>query len=265
MTRLVLKWMALVFLLMAAPLSAAESSSDKVIGFTVTPQIYHHVYSEPGVMENRGWFAGLGYALTYEDRIFASLEGIAAYGNVDYSSPASGSIDDKDNICADTRLLLGYAVYDNGQLTLIPYAGIAFRYLRDDMAGRVSTAGDSGYLRESNYLYSPVGLRLSYAFENGWIVSPYAEYDYFWSGKQKSHLGSIAGYEDVENDQNDGHGFRAALSLERQMKRFILGLEVFFRFWDIDRSEIDRDSQGRGWREPANETREIGAGLRFRF
>jgi hypothetical protein len=255
---------SLVFIFLAHPVFAQDVPGT-VVRFSVGPRIYHHEYTEPGIMENQGYFTGVAYNLTYEKSVVVSLDGFLSYGQVDYTSGASGSIDDKDNFCADTRLLLGYAVVNDGRMKLTPYAGIAYRYLSDEGQGRYSTTGNWAYDRESTYIYSPVGVVFSIPLHNGWTFVPSAEYDIFWAGTQKSHLGYQPGYEDFENDQTGGYGLRAVLAFEKQMTRFSLGWELFYRYWDIDRSEIYRDSWGRNWVEPANETTEIGVGVSFRF
>jgi len=159
------------------------------VSFSIGPQVYHHKYTEPGLMENKGYFAGAAYDLTWEDTFFISLNGGLFWGQADYTSVSTGSLDGKKNLCADTRLLIGVPLFSGKRATLKPFAGIAYRYLSDDGENQYTSTGNWSYLRQSNYIYSPLGLRAFVPLDNGWIFQPSAEYDFFWKGIQKSHLG----------------------------------------------------------------------------
>ena len=75
----------------------------------------------------------------------------------------------------------------------------------------------------------------------------------------------MAGYEDITNDQESGYGWRAALALTKKTRTIGYGIELFYRYWDIDDSEVTRDSFGRYWIEPDNETSEVGLNLSILF
>lgn len=265
MFRSLLCSVSLALVLLSGSVYAETAPGQSNFRFSIGPQLYHHEYTEPGLMKQDGFFSGVAYNITYEKGIMLSLDGVLAYGQVDYSSTSTGSMDDKDNYCSDIRFLVGYTTYKSGKVKMTPYAGIAYRYLFDEGQNRYTTTGHFAYDRESNYIYSPLGFKFDIAMGNGWSFLPLAEFDIFWAGTQKSDLGYQAGYEDFETDQDSGHGFRASLGFIKQIKRFAFGFELFYRYWDIDRSDVYRDSWGRNWVEPANDTTEIGVGATFRF
>jgi hypothetical protein len=122
------------------------------------------------------------------------------------------------------------------------------------------------YERESNYLYVPLGYQFDSSHEVGWSFGFSAEFDFFIVGNQRSHLGDISSaWDDVENRQESGYGYRASVRFQHKSKDEIFVIEPFFRYWDIDESKVAYDSSGRRWVEPANETREIGIQLIWMF
>ena len=188
-----------------------------------------------------------------------------SYGQVDYRSTSTGESDDIDDICSDTRVLVGYSFTNESQIIVTPFIGVAYRFLQDDSENELTSTNSIGYLRESNYFYSPIGIRIDIPLADSWHLKPAFEYDLFWSGEQNSYLGYLAGYEDISNDQNDGYGYQVSLALSKQDRKIGYHLRVFYRYWDIEQSEVTRDSYGRSWIEPDNETSEIGANLSILF
>ena len=102
--------------------------------------------------------------------------------------------------------------------------------------------------------------------QNGWFIGLVIEYDIFWSGVQKSDLSDVDdSFNDVENDQSDGYGFRG--SVKFQNSRFVI--EPFIRYWDIDDSDpsiltIDGIPVDVGI-EPENNSTEIGIKVAVKF
>ena len=245
--------------------AATATESPGYLQFDLGLQSYYHQYEEPGVMENDGWFLGLEGRLAYENRLYLGLEGLVSFGRVDYASVNTGTGSDHDDICVDVRGLLGIVALKTPGFKLIPYTGLGYRFLQDDSQSQLTSTNHLGYLRESNYLYSPLGLKWAFNLGQGWRLEADTVYHYFWLGRQESFLGYIAGYEDVENDQDEGFGYKLSADLKKHFARFSLGLGVFYRYWDIKRSEITVDSAGRGWIEPANTTDEFGFRITMGF
>ena len=146
---------------------------------------------------------------------------------------------------------------------MTPFIGLGYRYLKDDMAGKITSTGAKGYLRESNYYYSPIGIEAVHVFDKGWSAGVILEYDYFWKGRQKTYLSNVlAGLNDIENDQNGGYGWRGSIIIKKQSDRVFYAIEPFIRYWNIDKSEVQNLTFrgaviGTAW-EPKNESTEIG-------
>jgi hypothetical protein len=170
----------------------------------------------------------------------------------------------------ETRVLAGVDINVNDHVILNPFVGGGYRYLNDDSSKMVTDTGALGYEREANYLYSPVGVQAIFAAGSPWTARVSAEYDFFWDGTQKSHLSDAhPSLSDVDNDQDDGHGMRVSAGLQYKGESHIWWAEGFFRFWDIEDSDLQPVTFsgtliGEGF-EPANETYEFGAAIGIRF
>jgi hypothetical protein len=121
-------------------------------------------YKEPSVMEEKGVMYGIVGSYAYRGELFKlqrcmlKAEGKFAYGQVDYKN--SGTLDNIDDYILEFRGLGGYDFSILKASTLTPYVGIGYRYLNDDMSGMTTSTGARGYERESNYLYSPIGVEI---------------------------------------------------------------------------------------------------------
>ncbi|NDY42693.1 hypothetical protein G3N55_07550 [Dissulfurirhabdus thermomarina] len=230
--------------------------------------VAHIRYAEPGVMKERGMFYGLSGGYTYRRALFLRTEARALYGRVDYRN--SGSIDDIDDYLIEARQLVGIDLEPGGGAHLTTFAGIGYRYLQDDAGGRLSSTGALGYERESHYLYSPVGLELTLPLDDTWSLRAEAEYDFFWRGRQESHLSDAdPGYGDIDNRQDHGYGVRGALTLAARLRRVRLALTPYAAYWRVRRSDLELLTYygtvvGFGY-EPENESTEIGVRLGIRF
>jgi hypothetical protein len=231
-------------------------------------------YKEPGVMEEKGMMHGIVGSYAYRGELFKlqrcmlKAEGKFAYGQVDYKN--SGTLDNIDDYILEFRGLGGYDFSVFTASTLTPYIGIGYRYLNDDTSGMTTSTGALGYERESNYLYSPIGVEIITPLRNDWSVGATLEYDYFWKGIQKSHLSdAIAGLSDVENDQNDGYGIRGSVKFQKKGGKLDFVIEPFIRYWNIKKSKetvitYSGTIIGYGY-EPKNNSTEIGCKLAVKF
>jgi hypothetical protein len=226
-------------------------------------EMSHITYEEPDVMEEKGFMNGIGGSYTYHNYIMLKAEGRFSYGQVDYKN--SGTLDDIDDYMLEFRMLEGYDFHILNRSIVTPYIGIGYRYLNDDSSGRVSSTGHAGYERESNYYYSPVGIETLTELNKGWFIGVILEYDYFWKGKQKSNLGSIPGYYDIENHQIDGYGWRGSIKLQKEHLKRIFTIEPFARYWNIEDSTITIDPEGYIWYEPKNNSTEFGVNVSVAF
>ena len=224
-------------------------------------------YVEPNVMQDKGLMYGLtGSYMHSKNNYKMGIEGRFSFGYLDYDSESTGSIDDIPNYVWEFRGLGGYDFYPTEITTLTPYIGIGYRFLHDDSGGKTSSTGHLGYDRESNYYYTPLGIETITVLENDWSVGFRLEYDHFWKGIQKSYLSSaVSAFGDLENDQNEGYGYRTSLRLEKKTDKLDYLLEFFLRYWDIEESETASITYagvvwGFGY-EPENNSTEYG--LRF--
>lgn len=225
-------------------------------------EMSHITYKEPGVMEEKGFMRGIGGSYTYHNYIMLRAEGRFSYGQVDYKN--SGTMDNVNDYMLEFRGLGGHDFHISSGSIITPYIGIGYRYLNDDSSGRLTSTGEFGYERESNYLYSPIGIETLTKSDNGWSIGVILEYDYFWMGKQKSNLGSGAayygalGYYDIENDQNDGYGWRGSIKFQKERLKRIVIIEPFIRYWNIEDSKTTTDPGGTTYWEPKNNSTELG-------
>ena len=163
--------------------------------------------------------------------------------------------DNNDDWVFEGRFALGNDWLHRSTLHTV-YAGIGYRYLNDD-----SSSDPSGYERESNYLYVPIGYQFDSSPTMGWSFGFGVEYDVFIVGMQSSHFRDIG---TVDNRQNTGYGYRASVKLQYKSKTGIFVVEPFIRYWDIDDSEWEYVG-GYGCHEPPNETTEIGISLLWMY
>lgn len=231
-------------------------------------ETYYFKYKEPSVMREQGVFSGVTGAYTYHNGIMLKAEGRGAIGQVDYKN--SGTLDNIDDFTLEFRGLGGYDLDVFTATVVTPYIGLGYRYLNDDSKGKITSTGAAGYERESNYLYTPIGIETLTELNNRWFFGVNLEYDYFWKGVQKSHLSDVdRGFNDLENDQNKGYGVRGSIKLVMKGERLDFVIEPFVRYWNIDKSEEQNLSfsgvlVGFGY-EPKNHTIESGLKLGVGF
>ena len=209
-------------------------------------------YKEPELnVKNTGRLNGIlfDYYADKTDLTSTKMEARYSHGLSNYSSTDSGN----DYGHADTLLEVRLTKKDllskfNINLPDF-YSGIGYRKYDDDARG-VSTAGDFGYRRSSQYFYIPFGIEKSIVLNNQNVIAK-AEYDFFVSGNQKSYLSDtqIDGYSDIKNKQTSGFGLRGSLSFTQFGMQFV----PFVEYWGIGKSEVVL-----GGYEPKNSTKEIG-------
>ncbi|MFH1440808.1 MAG: hypothetical protein ABIH18_02035 [Candidatus Omnitrophota bacterium] len=247
----------------------------------IGPEIYYFRYKEPGVMKEDGMMYGLTGAYSWHNNFMLKAEGRIAGGQVDYEG--SGTIDNISDFSAEVRGLGGYDFKPSEEFIITPYFGIGYRYLNDDASGKISSTNYGGYERESNYIYSPIGVEGVFNMQDGWSIGGLVEYDIFWQGKQKSHLSDvrcydpIAGYytdNDVENDQDKGYGIRGSIKLLKKGEKLDFVIEPFIRYWNIKKSKevaTSTISENGLWIkygtviEPKNNSTEIGVKFMIGF
>lgn len=207
--------------------------------FSLSSEISYIKYREPGFMQDKGLMYGADGTYTYQhDNFLFRPELRFSYGQVDYKN--SGTLENIDDSIVEGRVLFGYEFPVSTNTTLTPYIGLGYRYLNDDPSGRTTSDGSISYRRESNYLYSPIGMELMKPIGDKWSFGATLEYDLFWRGWQKSRLAAaIHGYSDLENTQRKGYGLRGSLKFLRSCEELDIIIEPFLRYWNIEKSDND--------------------------
>ena len=234
-------------------------------GVEVGGQFSHYDYREPGP-DNKwyGYKFGVNSLLTksFYDGWFVRGDLRFAAGDTDYDG--TGTSLDEPSYLFEIRAL-GGKDFLFGRFSVAPFTGIGFRYLKSDGRGVTTSAGSSGYRRESEYLYVPLGIQPRMRLDNGDHLALSIEYDFFAKGWVNSLLHDIDdGYPDILNQQDNGYGIRGELMY--LMNKWSFG--PFFNYWNIGSSNY---KCGFGTTdvycgsEPYNQTVEWGAQFRYKF
>lgn len=262
------KLLALTICFMFMGIGSVFAEPLKVHTWELGADVSHITYKEPSVMEEKGMMYGIVGSYTYRSKFMLKADGSFSYGQVDYKN--SGTLDNIDDYILEFRGVCGYDFPILKASILTPYVGIGYRYLNDDMSGMTTSTGALGYERESNYLYSPIGVTIFTPLRNGWSFGATVEYDIFWRGKQISHLSdAVPGLNDPENRQKKGYGARGSIKLQKKDEKIDFAIEPYIRYWNIKKSE-DADLTYYGTYigyayEPKNNSTEIGIMLAMMF
>jgi hypothetical protein len=215
---------------------------------------------------------GIGVAYTYHNELMLKAALDYYGGKINYESD-SGRLNDVDQYVVEFKWLIGrdYLRYNSLIFDYItPYTGLNYRYWKDNSGGKVTDLGKYGYDRETTYFYSPIGLETIKKSENQWFIGAIIEYDFFWKGKNISHLNDIdPSAPDLKFNQDDGYGLKFALKIKRDFDRVKIGITPFINYWNIDKSDeiILFDPASGFWifYEPKNNTTEFGINLTTEF
>lgn len=260
-----------VFVLFAGTQGALAEITFPKHEVEVGTEISYIKYEEPDVsVKDTGMMFGIVGSYAYHDKLMLKLEGKWSYGQVDYDGQLSDgtpyTISGINDYMLEFRGLVGQDFFVSETVAVTPYIGFGYRYLNDD-----PSFDPAGYERESNYFYSPVGIEAIAQMEDGWSLGGTVEFDIFWAGIQKSHLGDFfAGLDTLENDQKEGYGVRGSIRIRRQSDGFDFLIEPFIRYWNIAESETTPVTYsgkpiGIVGYEPSNNSIEIGSKIAARF
>jgi len=202
--------------------------------FELGSEISYLTYEEPRVLKERGpMYGGVG-SYTYHNRIMLKVEGRLAFGKLDYYALGGAPVPENSNrdYMWEVRGLGGYDFPILKSSILTPYLGIGYRYFNDDVL-------PTPYERESEYLYSPIGIGFITSLGKGWSVGGEGEFDYLWWGKQISHpIDEIPGLSgDIESRLKNAYGLRGSVTLEKRYKKVIFEGGPFIRYWDVKKLE----------------------------
>lgn len=197
---------------------------------------------------------GLRNWRTWPDAFRVLFTAEASLGEVAYNG--SGTLD-KDYYKFRGEVYGAYRIGD-----FAPFIGIGYRWLYDDGGGQLTSTGFSSYDRQSQYVYVPIGG--IYRITDDLRIK--GQYNLLLYGIQTSFLSDVAGFSDIENDQNFGWGTDITIDY-RLSARF--GVYTFFRYWDIDDSDPELGTINGVIAfqafEPHNQTIEAGFGVSYKF
>lgn len=187
-----------------------------------------------------------------------------SHGNINYSSASRGEKGGNADVLSEVRIT-GGKDYPLGAQLLAPYFGIGYRKLSTDLRG-LTTTGDEGYRRRSQYVYLPLGLTHRLQLGPEARLSTSFEYDLLLDGRHQSFLSDTdATSNDPVNSQRNGHGLRLSSSVEA----YHWSIGFFVHYWRVGTSDEARQSlggvPGAVIVEPRNSTREAGVQFRLRF
>ena len=182
-----------------------------------------------------------------------------SFGHVDYSSAGTGTMEKEYY-----KSRLEYYIstdYPRGVNDLQTYIGLGYRDLLDDSGFKRSSTNHIGYDRLSQYYYLPIG--------GIWYIndkySLKSQYNHFLEGKQTSFLNEVLPNTysvNPINTQRLGYGIDLTLRAKLNSKWSTYG---FFRYWNIEDSDLTSCSPLIYCMEPKNQTHEIGAGISYDF
>jgi len=250
---------SLAFLLMETPAYAESFTLATQSGNDIGLSFSSYQYQEPGLMSLKGSKMGLELRSTklLPDHRVIQADLRYAFGTVNYNSNGTGSASGNPDWYIEGRFLVGKD-WALDAAVVLPYIGIGYRYLFNDGRG-ISSTGASGYRRESNYFYLPVGIiHRSLLNDQSRLVGT-LEYDHLLAGKQISSLSDAGlGYGDVTNTQSNGYGLKLSATYEKD--NWAIG--PYVHYWDIGESDVALVFQngfpvGMGV-EPKNNTIEFG-------
>ena len=186
--------------------------------FSLGPEISYIKYSEPYVGE-KGVLYGIAGSCAYHNKLMAKFEGSFATGQMSYNGQTMGgtplTISDISDYMLELRVLSSYDFVVKA-VTITPDLGIGYRWLQDN----TQKQANSGYERNSNYVYLPIGVETVAKLDNGWSLRANMEFDVFLYGKQRSELSNaVSGLNDPENDQKQGYGREDQYPLQRRARR----------------------------------------------
>lgn len=271
--RKIVYWFALLIV------SVPTFAQNKFNNLEVAYEVSNYKYAEPGLMNlkakpKQGFNvvytrrSALSTQFTESDHSFAMFEFRYMTGDVDYNGGTWGGTPLKLSNLTDYYFELAgrfgsvYQVTD--QIELWPYLGLGWRRLRNHL----EEGGEGGYLRQSTYLYVPIGVYGKYYAVEGWTISLNGEFDWLLKGRQYS--GDSATYEDTTHHQSEGYGVRAGLRIAKDWDAIGVFVEPFWRYWHIQNSDLSVAwmkslPYGTYTLEPKNHTYEYGlkVGLTF--
>lgn len=223
------------------------------VDVTVGPEVSYLSYREKSLPFGRdiitvkedGVMYGVHGTIEYKDKMYLAADGRYSFGQVDYSG--SGTVDGISDYIYELRGLIGIPIQK-----VVIYSGFGYRYLNDDASGKVTSDGSLSYLRESNYSYVPIGIKV-------WKLQ--GEVDVLVNGTQVSHLNDVDEFLPLlKHKQTSGAGIKLSVDFSRVFGRLDVHFTPFMRWWKVQESNVQD-----GFIEPRNTSFEIGGQISVKF
>lgn len=251
---------------MEAAVTTVEAPvSSKILGSGTEYklQISNYYYEEPDTPSMRlgGTMYGLDVTSTSRlARMMTRLEAMLSTGLQNYSG--SARINSIPSMIGELRLLLGYDLVSSDTTALTTYIGCGLRDKTDNSAA----VDDTGFMRESNYSYVPIGIEYDSAINSSSYYKAMIEYDYFLGGRQTNFFSETGTTEsDTSYNQKTGYGARCSLGYYFKDGLADFAAEIFGRYWNIDKSEEVATAPAGYPDVPRNDTTEIGLSFNLAF
>ena len=203
----------------------------------------YYKYTEPDLMDITGGYVQIDadkIISKYADGSFYAVEGGLTYVNGHYSSFGTGEMDNDVSWILRGEASYGYS-WDQYSAT----SGFGIRYLSNDTAGRQSTTGYTGYLREQWYWYVPVRFVYQQPLSQGHAWSAGVGTNIFLSGKNIS----------LNNEFHQSEGWHLNGFAAYEWDNYFV--KALVDYWYVDNSTIDC-SGGSCFIEPQNDTLQFG-------
>ena len=242
----------LSFMFCFSSLNYAFSSEISGLGLYLSGKSYEETdLSGDPFMAQSGFMVGIaGRSDQISDEFYIGTKGRIGYGKVDYTSEATGTMEDISDFHIEGSVYGGPTFGEKNEFAL--YIGLGARYLYNASGYRLSSTGHAGYDRISRYLYAPVGIRIANENINTAIIFN-LEFDYFIQGIQESKLSQVGpSHSDITNSQDSGYGIKLTAGFF-DVQKDKGGFELYVDLWDIDDSK-----PAFGFYEPKNVTTEFG-------
>lgn len=240
-----MRFAVVLFLVYVLAPCVADALEPKVHMITLSPEGGYYNFKETNIEES-GLLYGLAGSYTYRNQSILSpvpkmmlkVDGRIIFGRVDFNGYLFDDlyyeIKNVKNFISEFRGLVGYDFSIFSDTTITPFTGIGYRYLKDQLQ-----KVHAGYRRVSKYLYTPLGFETKTPLAYGWSAGVKAEYDFFWFGKQTTHLSDLDSlFGDIDNDQDSGYGLKFSIKIRKEMSDKNYIFEPYVDYWSIDSSDV---------------------------
>jgi len=262
------KWLAAFAGALSSFLYGFSASAADENTFKVGVEAFEDHYREPGAtidVNEHAYYGAIDLGYTHSwDNILGMIEARGSYGRDNYKS-VSGQANDIPQYETEARLLGGVRVPMSTGDVFIPYFGLGSRFYYDNSKNVVTNTGFFGYDRRILQMYLPIGVRMEYTSEAGWTYAPTLEFDPLLWGNVNTRLQNIPGFFNIDNTQHHGYGWRGEFMVGQKSPSYSWEAGPYFRYWNMQDSDITTDPLGNSFIEPKNTRLQAGAALRLSF